>query len=260
MNRKLRITLLFLSIIGIALAQSNVNAQPATINFDFTQQSLEEMPKTTVYAELYCDGFLLTGADWSGVQLSYLLNQLNASADINSIRFTASDSYTVAIPIDVALLPQTIIAYQINGQPLPEGLRLILPDCNGASWISHIVSMSASPEVVAAPAPISVGGMSNNRLNDLGVNTASPTPTHTPTPTSSVPAPTSAPATPTPTPTQVPIPTNNTAIEPSPKQQALDQQAIGLDQKAIALVMIVLVVGLTIAILAYKRRNILKPI
>ncbi len=257
MNRKLSITLIFLSIIGIALAQSTVQAQPTTINFSLTQQSLAEMPKTTVYAELYCDGFLLTGADWSGVQLSYLLSYLNATSEANSIQFTASDGYSVAIPIQLAQSSQTIIAYQINGQPLPEELRLILPDYNGASWISHIVSLSVSDAIVASPAFISVGGgMIRNTIGNSNTQTdpaptpVPPTPSSTPVtspkPVTSIPAPTSSPS---------PLPLNSTAIDPTPTYQPVGQQSMSLDPLSITAVIVVVIICLSAGTMAYRRRN-----
>ena len=100
------------------------------------------MPKTTLYAEIYCYGSLVDSGDWSGVQLSYLLNQISDGSNVNSIQFVAADSYTVTIPTLIAMAPETIIAYQKNGDPLSEGLRLVLPGYNGASWIAQIVIYS----------------------------------------------------------------------------------------------------------------------
>jgi hypothetical protein len=208
------------------------------------------MPKTTVYAELYCDGFLLTGADWSGVQLSYLLSQLNVGADVNSVQFTASDGYKVVIPIEVALLPQTIIAYQINGQPMPEELRLILPDYNGAAWISQIVSLSTSSDIVAVPAPISVGGMSTSRINQLFGNTTAPA-NPAPTP-SSTHKPTATPAIPTASPSPSPLP-SSTEVETTPKQQSVGQQSISFDQWPTAALIAAVLVGVATATLVYNR-------
>ncbi len=258
MNKKFSLTFIIVTLLAITIIPTSAVAEPVKLTilsngiYDFTYQQLAEMPKTTVYAELYCDGFLLTAADWSGVQISYLLNQLNASADVNSIQFIASDGYTTAIPIQLAQSPQTIIAYQINGQPLPEGLRLILPDYNGAAWISQIVSISTSYNVVAAPPSISVGGIPQSVLNDYGKMTI-PTPTVSPSKPSAIPEqkPTTAILTPSPT----VLPANNTEVEPTLSQQTVGQQFIGLEQMSIAVVVCVIIVGLIAAISAYRYRN-----
>ena len=115
------------------------------------------MPKTTVNADLYCDGALVVYGNWSGVLLSYLLTQTQASPEIGSIHFVASDGYRVAIPIDLAMQPQIIIAYEKDGQPLAEGLRLVIPDANGASWIAKIAFITMSTSGADYPHAISVG-------------------------------------------------------------------------------------------------------
>ena len=258
MNKKVSLTFTIITMLVITIIPASAVAEPLKLTIlsnginEFTYQQLAEMPKTTVYAELYCDGFLLTGADWSGVQISYLLNQLNASADVNSIQFVASDGYTMAIPIQLAQSPQTIIAYQINGQPLPEGLRLILPDYNGAAWISQIVSISTSYNVVAAPPAISVGGISQSVLNDYGKMTT-PTPTVSPATPSATPE--QKPTTAIPTPSLTVLPANNTEVESTPSQQTVGQQFTGLEQMSIAVVVCIIIVGLIAAILAYSYRN-----
>lgn len=126
-------------------------------SYMFTSAQLFAMPKTIVNADLYCDGALAFYGNWSGVLLSYLLTQTQASPEIGSIHFVASDGYRVAIPIDLAIQPQIIIAYEKDGQPLAEGLRLIIPDANGASWIAKITFITMSTSGADYPHAISVG-------------------------------------------------------------------------------------------------------
>ncbi|MEM2103150.1 MAG: hypothetical protein QXM22_06525 [Candidatus Bathyarchaeia archaeon] len=114
MNNKQRITIIFLATIALTIAENGVHAQTPTTNYKITYQSLVDMPKTTVYAELYCDGFLLTGADWSGVQLSYLLNYFHADSEANSVQFVASDGYTITIPIHINRLIRITIQSQLT--------------------------------------------------------------------------------------------------------------------------------------------------
>jgi DMSO/TMAO reductase YedYZ molybdopterin-dependent catalytic subunit len=90
------------------------------------------------------------------VLLSYLLTQAQAAAGVGSIQFVASDGYRVAIPISLAMQPQIIIAYEKDGQPLAEGLRLILPEANGGAWISMITSITMSTAGADNPPGVSV--------------------------------------------------------------------------------------------------------
>ncbi len=141
------LVLLLLNPIGSAFADNEAKLEIVNlsgISFVFSYTELFEMPKTVVYAELYCDGVLTTYGNWSGVLVSYLLAQAQATPEVGSMQFVASDGYRVAIPISLAIQPQIIIAYEKDGQPLIEGLRLIIPDANGASWIASITSITMS--------------------------------------------------------------------------------------------------------------------
>ena len=152
----------------------------SNVTYNFTYQQLAEMPKTTVYAEIYCYGSLVGSGDWSGVQLSYLLNQISDGSNVNSIQFVAADSYTVAIPTLIAMAPETIIAYQKDGEPLSEGLRLVLPGYNGASWIAQIVSITMSSKEAATPSAASGSGGRGNLIENIIENRQTlPTPTLT---------------------------------------------------------------------------------
>ena len=158
--------------------------------YTFTYQQLAEMPQTTLYAELYCYGNLVESGDWSGVQLNYLLTQTNVTSDVKSILFTASDAYTVIIPMQLAVAPETIIAYQKNGEQLT-GLRLVLPGVNGASWINQIVTISMGSNEVDAPAAASGPGARGNLIeNIIGNSQPPPAPTIAPNQTQPTPKPT----------------------------------------------------------------------
>ena len=88
------LVLLLLNPIGSALADNAPNLEIVNlsgISYVFSYAQLLEMPKTVVYAELYCDGALATYGNWSGVLLSYLLTQAQATPEVSSIQFVASD-------------------------------------------------------------------------------------------------------------------------------------------------------------------------
>jgi hypothetical protein len=192
MQKKLVITSLIMTLTVIlmspqVLANNNgieiTNTSNNVVNF--SHQQLLNMSKTTVYAELYCYGSIVTSGNWGGVQLSHLLNEAHISSEVASIELIASDGYKVIIPVDLAFQPQIIIAYEKDDAPLVEGYRLILPDFNGDSWIAYVttIAMSTSaakhPEVVTAV----IGGGSNINKLPTSINptqTASPKATDVP--------------------------------------------------------------------------------
>ncbi len=238
---------LTISLINITPATATTGTLEITdlsnVTYNFTYQQLTEMPKTTMYAEIYCYGSLVNAGDWSGVQISYLLNQISDSNNVNSIQFDAADSYTVTIPFLIAMAPETIIAYQKNGDPLPEGLRLVLPGYNGASWIAQITSIAMSNKEVSTPAAASgPGGRASLIENSIENSKTLPTPKLTPQPThnNSTPNPTAPPA-------------NISKVEPTPKQQIGNNQSITFESGTVVLIVSVFAMGLTIAIIIVSK-------
>jgi DMSO/TMAO reductase YedYZ molybdopterin-dependent catalytic subunit len=118
-----------------------VTAGPDTVT-TLTYDQILSLPKTTVYAELYCYGALLISGNWTGVPLTDLLSSMGLNPSGGSIDFIAQDGYKVSIPSEMALQPNVIIAYQRDGMSLAETYRLVLPQNNGNLWISTITAIS----------------------------------------------------------------------------------------------------------------------
>ena len=249
------IIILLIAIIAPAVAASDLLqiTNLSNIEYSFSYQQLAEMPKTIVHADLFCYGSLLTSGDWGGIQLSYLLEQTDITSDVNSIQFLAEDNYAISIPLYVAQSPETIIAYEIDGRPLSEGLRLVLSGCNGASWIAQIVSITMSNTEVIAPAPITVNGnMDRNLLSEFnGRGVAS-----IPSPTPNKSTPTATPVPNTPAPTQSIPPENNTVVDQEPKQGTMtDQQSIDLSLELVVIIVLAVAIGFALAALTFNRRK-----
>jgi DMSO/TMAO reductase YedYZ molybdopterin-dependent catalytic subunit len=116
----------------------------------FTYEQLKAMPSISEYATLECisdkvAGDLISTALWKGVRLKSLLEMAHVKSEAIYIVFRCYDGYDVGIPIDRGLLEGTILAYEMNGVPLPieHGfpLRVIVPGLYGmmnAKWITDI--------------------------------------------------------------------------------------------------------------------------
>jgi len=154
-----------------------------------TLDELIEMPQTTVNASLYCYGDLVTSGEWTGVQLSMLLEIAEYNENAQSIQFDAEDGYSITILITEALREDVIIAYEKDDQPI--ALRLVIPGANGNLWISMIKSLSLSKDVAATEqAPFKPSELT--LPSPTPQQSSSPQPTPKPLPTSS-PSPTSSP-------------------------------------------------------------------
>jgi DMSO/TMAO reductase YedYZ molybdopterin-dependent catalytic subunit len=116
----------------------------------FTYDELKALPSTSEYATLECisdkiDGDLISTAYWKGVSLKSILEKAQVLPEAIYIVFRCSDGYDVGIPLDRGLMDGTILAYEMNGVPLPAEhgfpVRAIVPGLYGmmnAKWITDI--------------------------------------------------------------------------------------------------------------------------
>jgi DMSO/TMAO reductase YedYZ molybdopterin-dependent catalytic subunit len=116
----------------------------AGTTIELTYEDLLAMPKTSVFAELYCYGVLVASGEWGGVKLELLLEKAGLDQEVRSVDFVAQDQYRVSVPIEEALRSDLIVAYEKDGAPLSEVLRLVIPGANGNVWIAKIISITAS--------------------------------------------------------------------------------------------------------------------
>jgi DMSO/TMAO reductase YedYZ molybdopterin-dependent catalytic subunit len=122
---------------GYTLTIDGAVATPLTLSLT----DIEAMPQASVNSLLWCEGIVITGGIWLGVQISTLLQAANYYPRSTTLEFYASDGYNINISVEAALQNNFIIAYELNGQPLPETLRLILPNDEGPYWIAMITEM-----------------------------------------------------------------------------------------------------------------------
>ena len=123
-----------------ALQVSNLSGNSVTLDYD----ELLAMPKTIVPGDLSCYGILLTSANWGGVELETLLSEVGIDQQALSVEFTAQDGYMVALPLERAIQSDVVVAYEREGEPLSEKLRLVVPGANGNVWIAMITSITLS--------------------------------------------------------------------------------------------------------------------
>ena len=106
-----------------------------------TLGDLVAMPATTVYAQLYCVGLPtapLVEGNWTGVRLGFLLEQAGVSPEAVKVAFYASDGFTTDLPLTTAMRDDIVVAYERDGEPLEENLRLVVPCKWGYKWIRDL--------------------------------------------------------------------------------------------------------------------------
>lgn len=113
-------------------------------------QQLKEMPAVTQYLTLECisnevGGNLISNALWKGVRLRDILSQAGAKSSARKVVLSGADVYTDSIALNKAMDDGTILAYEMNGVPLPRAhgfpVRLLVPGIYGmknVKWLNEI--------------------------------------------------------------------------------------------------------------------------
>ncbi len=99
-------------------------------------------------------GKMVGTALWSGVALREILNDVGVDPGAIEILFNAADGLS-SIPLDEGLKPQTLLAYEMNGRPLPIDngfpLRLVVPGFYGFKWRKWLTGIEAIGEKFIPP-------------------------------------------------------------------------------------------------------------
>jgi DMSO/TMAO reductase YedYZ molybdopterin-dependent catalytic subunit len=113
-------------------------------------QDLKGFPPVEQETTLMCisnglDAGLISNAVWKGLPLRDLLDQAAPLSNAGRVRLHGVDNYTDTIPLEKAMDPTTLLAYEMNGVPLPHRhgypLRVIVPGYFGekhVKWLTRI--------------------------------------------------------------------------------------------------------------------------
>jgi len=145
--------------VAIDIFDPSVSASEWSLNLDglianpksYALADLQGLPKAQQYSTFECvsnlvDGDLISNAEWGGVRFSDLFADAGGvSSGAQYVVFHSVDGYTVGIPLATALKPDSMLAYEMNGVPLPQAhgypLRAVIPGLYGmmsAKWIRQI--------------------------------------------------------------------------------------------------------------------------
>jgi DMSO/TMAO reductase YedYZ molybdopterin-dependent catalytic subunit len=108
---------------------------------NLTIDDIAAMPPSTVYGALICVGLPTNPLEegyWTGVRLGFILEQAGVSPEAVKVAFYADDGFTTDLPITTAMRDDIILAYEKDGEPLYENLRLVVPCKWGYKWIRDL--------------------------------------------------------------------------------------------------------------------------
>jgi DMSO/TMAO reductase YedYZ molybdopterin-dependent catalytic subunit len=106
---------------------------------------MKEQQTTLMCISNGLDAGLISNAVWKGFPLRDVLDRAVPLSDAARVRFHGVDNYTDTIPLEKAMEPTTLLAYEMNGTSLPDRhgypLRLIVPGYFGekhVKWLTRI--------------------------------------------------------------------------------------------------------------------------
>ena len=119
---------------------------PRTYRFqDLKAFSAVEQETTLMCISNGLDAGLISNAVWKGVPMRHLLETAGALSHDVKVRLYGVDNYTDTFPLEKAMEPTTLLAYEMNGVALPDRhgypLRVIVPGYFGekhVKWLTRI--------------------------------------------------------------------------------------------------------------------------
>lgn len=112
--------------------------------FDF--RALQKLGEVRLSADVHCvTGWSVLGARWTGVRLSDVAKAVGVQPGAHHVIFEAAHRYTSNVVLREALKDNTLLAYALDGRPLPRAhgapVRAVIPDLyfwKSAKWITGI--------------------------------------------------------------------------------------------------------------------------
>jgi sulfite dehydrogenase (cytochrome) subunit A len=95
---------------------------------------------------------------WGGVRLRDVLNRAGVKGDALEVVFDGADGaalpgtpdFVKSLPVDRALDQHTLIAFEMNGEPLPHWngapARLVVAGWTATYWVKHLTSINIEPK------------------------------------------------------------------------------------------------------------------
>jgi DMSO/TMAO reductase YedYZ molybdopterin-dependent catalytic subunit len=149
-----------------------VGGEGASGQAELTLEDLKKLPTAEVVAVNQCSGNrrglfqphvpgvqwgygAMGCARWKGARLKDILDKVGVKKEAIEIAFDGADGpiidktpdFIKSLPVWKAMDENTLIAYEMNGQPLPHfngyPARLVVPGWTGTYWMKHVISIQA---------------------------------------------------------------------------------------------------------------------
>jgi DMSO/TMAO reductase YedYZ molybdopterin-dependent catalytic subunit len=117
--------------------------KPLTLTYD----ELRALPRTSQVRNFHCvTGWSVGNVHWTGVRLTDVFDRVAPQFSARGVRFESSEvPYVDYLSVEQASLHDVMLAYEMNGKPLPREhgapVRLVMPEMYGyknVKWVSRV--------------------------------------------------------------------------------------------------------------------------
>jgi len=117
--------------------------QPLSLDYG----ALKALPRASQVSTFHCvTGWTVDGVHWRGVRIKDLLAQAKPKPAAHALQFVSAEKpYVDYLTLQQAMLGDVMLAYEMDGQPLPREhgapLRLVIPDMYGyknVKWVEQV--------------------------------------------------------------------------------------------------------------------------
>jgi DMSO/TMAO reductase YedYZ molybdopterin-dependent catalytic subunit len=114
---------------------------------DLTWEAIHKLPQTTFTADFQCvTRWSIKDVVWEGILFREIAKLTGIQPETKWVMFKCADGYTAPVPLEDAMSEESIIAFKMNGKPIPphQGYpaRPFIPQLYGwksAKWLNEIM-------------------------------------------------------------------------------------------------------------------------
>ena len=122
--------------------------------FSLTWAEILELPRVEVEAHFHCvTKWSKERLLWEGVPTRYILERAGPKEDVVQVMVRGLEGYTTNVPVEYLKEEDTLLAYKLNGEPLPPEhgapLRLVVPQLYAWKSAKYVTSVVFQTDLVS---------------------------------------------------------------------------------------------------------------
>lgn len=88
--------------------------------YELDWAALQRLPQVELEADWHCvTSWSMLGRKWKGVLMLQIARRAAIRAGCTHVRFADARGYDTSVPLEIALEPETLLATQLDGAPIP---------------------------------------------------------------------------------------------------------------------------------------------